>query len=149
IGGQVWSDPMWGRAPGPAPSPWLGCRTGGPTRARAPAPPSDCHCITRASIIGEPQVYDALSQIADAELRIVVVHHPFDWLSEFDRNRTEARLGRDCHFILCGHVHNPQGHVMRGTAGDCVIIPAGASYERRIAKDPRYTNACNWAHLDF
>ena len=41
---------MWGGSPDPRRAPWLGCRTGGPTRARAPAPPSDCHCITRASI---------------------------------------------------------------------------------------------------
>lgn len=101
------------------------------------------------TLIGEPQLHNALTQIADAELRIAVVHHPFDWLNEFDRNRTEARLGRECHFILRGHVHHPQVHVMRGTAGDCVTIPAGASYKRRVAEDPRYTNAYNWVHLDF
>lgn len=101
------------------------------------------------TLIGEPQLHDALKQIADAELRIAVVHHPFDWLSEFDRNRTEARLGRECHFILRGHTHNPQVHVMRGTGGDCVIIPAGTSYKRRIAEDPRYTNAYNWVHLNL
>ena len=101
------------------------------------------------TLIGEPQLHNALAQIADAELRIAVVHHPFDWLNEFDRNRTEPRLGRECHFILRGHVHNPQVHVLRGTTGDCVIIPAGACYERRVAQNPRYTNAYNWVHLDF
>src|ERR1700761_4276455 len=29
------------------------------------------------TLIGEPQIHDALSQIADADLRIAVVHHPF------------------------------------------------------------------------
>jgi hypothetical protein len=48
------------------------------------------------TLIGEPQFYDALDQIADAELRIAVLHHPFDWLNEFDRNRTEAGLRREC-----------------------------------------------------
>ena len=105
--------------------------------------------ISATPLIGEPQLHDALKQISDADLRIAVVHHPFDWLNEFDRNRTEARLGRECHFILRGHVHNPQVHVMRGTGGECVILPAGASYKRRIAEDPRYTNAYNWVHLDF
>src|ERR1017187_1524005 len=42
---------MWGGSPDPRRAPWLGCRTGGPTRTRAPAPPSDCHCISRASIV--------------------------------------------------------------------------------------------------
>jgi Calcineurin-like phosphoesterase len=101
------------------------------------------------TLIGEPQIHDSLAQIADAELRIAVVHHPFDWLREFDRNRTEARLCRECHFILRGHVHNPQVYVMGGTEGDCVIIPAGASYDRRVAANPRYVNAYNWVRLDF
>ena len=28
-------------------------------------------------------------------------------------------------------------------------IPAGSSYNRRIADNPRYTNAYNWTHLDL
>jgi hypothetical protein len=51
--------------------------------------------------------------------------------------------------VLRGHEHQPQVSVVHGTGGDCVIIPAGASYERRTAKDPRYTNAYNLVHLDF
>jgi hypothetical protein len=101
------------------------------------------------TLVGEPQIHDALAQIADADLRIAVLHHPFDWLAPFDRNHIEARLCRECHFILRGHEHNPQVHVMRGMSGDCVIIPAGASYERRIAESPRYTNAYNFVHLDL
>lgn len=103
----------------------------------------------RHLIIGEPQIHNTLAQVADAEIKIVVMHHPFDWLAEFDRNRIEARLGRECHFILRGHEHQPQVHVVRGTSGDCVIIPSGACYDRRLAADPRYTNSYNWVHLDF
>ena len=101
------------------------------------------------ALIGEPQIHDALAQIADAELSIGVLHHPFEWLAQFDRNRVKARLQRACHFILRGHEHCPQVELMRGTAGDCVIIPAGACYERRIAEDPHYTIAYNLVHLDF
>ncbi len=32
--------------------------------------------------IGEPQIHDALAKIKDHDLRIVVVHHAFTWLSE-------------------------------------------------------------------
>jgi len=35
------------------------------------------------------------------------------------------------------------------TAGDCVIIPAGASYYRRIPENPRYANSYNFVHLDL
>jgi predicted MPP superfamily phosphohydrolase len=100
-------------------------------------------------VVGEPQIYDALNQVADAAIRIAVIHHPFDWLAEFDREYIEDRLSRECHFVLHGHQHRPRVNVLRGTGGDCVVIPAGASYDRRIAGNPRYTNSYNWVHLDF
>jgi len=100
-------------------------------------------------ILGEPQVYDALAQAEDAEVRIAILHHPFDWMTEFDQHRAEEYLGRQCHFILRGHQHLPQVNVVCGTAGDCVIIPAGASYDRSPAADFLYANAYNFVHLDF
>jgi HEAT repeat protein/predicted phosphodiesterase len=101
------------------------------------------------TLIGEQQIHNSLQQIADDELRIAVMHHPFDWLNIVDRNRTESRLYRACHFILCGHVHDTQVQVVQGTAGEAIFIPAGASYERRTANNPRYTNAYNWVSLDL
>ena len=85
-------------------------------------------------IVGEPQIHDILEEISDADLKIAVLHHPFDWLAEFDCNRIEARLRHGCDFILRGHQHKPMVEIVSGTSGDCVIIPAGASYNRRIPK---------------
>jgi predicted phosphodiesterase len=99
--------------------------------------------------MGEPQLHDSLKQIADADVRIAVLHHPFDWFAEADRDLIENRLKRACHFILCGHLHKPKVVFEQGTGGDCVTIPAGASFDKRIADNPRYTNAYNFMHLDF
>lgn len=101
------------------------------------------------TLLGEPQIYDALKRITEADVRLVVLHHSFDWLVEFDRQRVKDRLGKAAHFILCGHQHLPQININQGTGGDCVIIPAGASYERRTAANPRYTNAYNFVQLDL
>jgi predicted phosphodiesterase len=101
------------------------------------------------ALVGEPQIHGALAKITDANLRIVVLHHPFEWLAEFDRSRIKARLKQACHFILSGHEHSSQVEVMHGTLGNCVTIPAGASYNRRTAEDSRYTNAYNFVHLSF
>jgi 3',5'-cyclic AMP phosphodiesterase CpdA len=100
-------------------------------------------------IIGEHQVYDSLRKNQDADLRIVVLHHPLDWLTEQDCIRVESRLKQEAHFILCGHQHRPKVTIETGTAGDCIIIPAGASYDRRTAAYPQYNNAYNFVHLDF
>ncbi len=70
-------------------------------------------------LVGEPQIHEALAQIAGADVRIAVLHHPFEWLAPFDRNHIEARLGRECHFILRGHEHTPRftwGRAQRVTA---------------------------------
>jgi predicted phosphodiesterase len=72
-------------------------------------------------IVGEPQVHDILSQNGVVDLRIAVVHHPFDWLWPLDRRYVERRLGEACHFVLRGHEHVPEVHVQYGTAGNVVI----------------------------
>jgi len=100
-------------------------------------------------IVGEPQIYSALDEISGADFKIAVLHHPFEWLREFDRNRIEDALRQECNFILRGHQHSPRVEILRGTPGDCVIIPAGASYDRRMAENPRYANSYNFVHFDL
>lgn len=100
-------------------------------------------------VIGEPQIHDALREIESADVKIAVMHHPFEWLANFDRVLITSCLGRSFHFVLHGHEHMPQAQFITGIDGDYVIIPAGASYDRRIAENPRYTNSYNWVSLDF
>jgi predicted phosphodiesterase len=100
-------------------------------------------------IIGEPQVYDRIQELKDDDLVIALMHHPLDWLVDFDRDLIEERLCRHCHFILHGHQHRPRVNVSQSTLGDVVVIPGGASYNRRYSEDPRYTNAYNITHLNF
>ena len=99
--------------------------------------------------VGEPQIYSAIDEIPEADLKIAILHHPFDWLREFDRNRIEDLLRIECDFILRGHQHRQKVEIAGGTSGDCVIIPAGASYDRRMIENPRYANSYNFVHLDF
>ena len=100
-------------------------------------------------LVGEPQIQGHLEEMADADIKIAVLHHPFDWLAEFDCNRIEEHLKQVCNFILRGHQHKPKVDVIHSTSGDYVIIPAGACYNRRIAENPLYANSYNFVHLDF
>lgn len=100
-------------------------------------------------IVGEPQIHDSLESISEFDVKIVVLHHPFDWLADFESSQIMSRLIRECDFILRGHQHESQVAVISSTYGDCVVIPAGACYDRRIPIDPRYANAYNFVHLDF
>lgn len=99
-------------------------------------------------ILGEPQLHDALERWKDADLRIGVMHHPFEWLTGFDRDRVEGRLLHAAHFVLRGHTHDPKVLPQNGTDGACVVIPAGAAYDRRSSSQ-RYANAYNFVRLDL
>ncbi|MBM3183678.1 MAG: metallophosphoesterase [Chloroflexi bacterium] len=105
----------------------------------------------RYLILGEPQIHNLLlnEKFSNADLRIAVMHHPFDWLIEFDRELVRNSLMKACHFILHGHEHRPQVSIETGTGGDCIIIPAGASYNRREPEISRCANAYNYVHLNF
>ena len=100
-------------------------------------------------IVGEPQIHEPLDKISQSDLRIDVLHHSQDWLEYFDGERVWSRLRRECNFILHGHGHVPKATAEHGIGGDCVIISAGASFERRIAKDPSHINSYNFVHLDL
>lgn len=93
-------------------------------------------------VVGEPQIYDLQKTISD--IKIAVLHHPFDWLNDFESSQIEKSLVEHCDFILCGHQHKSHASRIQSTYGDCVIIPAGACYYRRA-----YANAYNFVHLNF
>ena len=63
----------------------------------------------RRILIGGYQVGQALSACRDMEpdLRIALVHHPFDDLQPFDARAIRGRLTAPdaCHFLLRGHLH--------------------------------------------
>lgn len=44
-------------------------------------------------------------RINSADIRIGLIHHPFDWLSEAEQHDAENRASRTLHFLLHGHTH--------------------------------------------
>lgn len=95
-------------------------------------------------LIGEPQIHDALKQIGDADLRLIVLHHPFDSLSEFDRNRVEERLQKSTDFILRGHQHVAQISVTKGTGGGLCDYSGG-----RVLQPPHRQKSALYQRLQF
>ena len=64
-------------------------------------------------------------------------------------NHISGRLMEGCDFILQGHQHKSGVEVIQSSSGSSIIIPAGACYDRRIERDPRYTCAYNFTHLNI
>ena len=98
--------------------------------------------------VGEPQIIDPLHDVDKAQVRIALIHHPFEWLHTTDRGFVEARLLRGCDFILRGHVHQQGIQQIASTEGDCVIVRGGTCYNGRIPDRPQYMNAYNYVSYD-
>ena len=99
--------------------------------------------------ITEGQVRAALRQLGNVDIAIAIMHHPLYWLAELDQAKVEQQLGSHCHIVLHGHEHRPNMSRISNAFGETVTIPAGACYDRRIAHDPRYTNAYNFCSLNL
>jgi 3',5'-cyclic AMP phosphodiesterase CpdA len=93
-------------------------------------------------ILGEQQVRNAINASSDADLRIALMHHPFDWLKEFDWDDCEAILIKNCDFILHGHLHRASLNSLKTPDSRAIIIAADASYATR-----QNQNRYNWMQL--
>lgn len=93
--------------------------------------------------VGEPQLFDAIEQLKEANLAIALMHHPFEWLDTADRELVPSYLGKHCNFILLGHQHRAQVKIEYSTEGNYIIIPAGSCYNRRDC-----ANGYNFVHMN-
>lgn len=97
----------------------------------------------------EAQISDALDELRGKDIVIAIMHHPLHWLEEVEQAKAEQLIGSTCHIVLNGHEHRPNMNRLSNAFGDVVTIPAGASYYRRMAEDPRYTNAYNFCSVNL
>jgi len=68
------------------------------------------------------QLNTAEASLANAQLRLALMHHPVDWLNEAERDLLSRRLEGKFHFFLHGHSHNQ----WLDAGQHCIKIGAGA-----------------------
>lgn len=95
-------------------------------------------------LLGERQVRAALGEAEEANLKIALLHHPFDWLREFDQNDSAALLLDGCDFILHGHLHRTAMTQLVSPDSGAMAIAGGACYETR-----QYPNSYNFVRLNL
>ena len=91
----------------------------------------------RQLLLGERQVTNAI-EIAKRAVPHAIIgmqHHPFDLLRRFDERPTQRLLEKACHFLHCGHLHEPQACDVAIHLGHCLTLAAGASFESRISRN--------------
>jgi predicted phosphodiesterase len=104
-------------------------------------------------IVGEPQIEEALAGLPDCDLIVGILHHPFQWLAlkrgVDDRVKARNRLLACCDVILHGHEHEPATYAMHGTYGNCLVIPAGSTFDGRDPALQMYANGYNYCRIDL
>lgn len=79
--------------------------------------------------IGERQVREALEQARGASTKIALLHHPFNWLREFDEKESGSILMDNCDLILHGHLHEAEVSQRITPDSTTMVIACGACYD--------------------
>ncbi len=88
-------------------------------------------------LIGESQVQGAIGIAKGYSPHVVIglQHHPFELLQRFDQRAVRHRMEEACHFVHCGHLHDPEVRDVVAGSGRCITVMAGASFESRVARN--------------
>lgn len=81
-------------------------------------------------LVGLCQLYSVLNPIADADIKVALMHHPLGYVREFDAQDVEAILQQHCRLILRGHLHKQGSRVVTYNGNRTIEIAAGAAYDR-------------------
>lgn len=86
-------------------------------------------------LLGEYNIQRALRKLNEVDMKIAILHHPFEWLAEFDRKIVEPLMLGSFDLILQGHIHSsfPEGKI--NSLGNCIIAQCGCLYQ-----SPDYAN---------
>jgi hypothetical protein len=85
----------------------------------------------RNLVIPERLLVEALASVPRETHKIVVGHHPTNWLSEQNEELVRRLLGESASMYLCGHIHMARPESVSGLLGTCHYGQTGALYEWR------------------
>jgi len=88
-------------------------------------------------LIGRRSLGAAVEQLAklDVQVRVGLLHHPLEWLSDIERSNIKQTLRQHLDFILRGHLHENGIEQVIAVNGSALHLAAGAAYQTR-----RYPN---------
>jgi hypothetical protein len=82
-------------------------------------------------LVGEEQIRIAMNAIAECDIRLVVMHHPLEWLADFDEALCRQLLEANHCFVFTGHDHKSNPAALTSSRGSAVYSRGGCLYETR------------------
>jgi predicted MPP superfamily phosphohydrolase len=83
----------------------------------------------RRLLLGDAQVKPAVAALDDCDVRIVVVHHPLDWVAPWDADEARTHFERRRCLVLSGHEHMPDPTSEASVRGQAIYGRAGCLYQ--------------------
>lgn len=82
-------------------------------------------------LVGVAQVEGALAELADARVKLALMHHPTSCLADFDEERVDDLLtsGRGVDLVLRGHLHQSRVAMELAPGAQTGTLAAGATYQ--------------------
>ncbi len=82
-------------------------------------------------------------------MKIVLGHHPLDWLDDGDAQQIRVILGKHSAFYLHGHLHANEARYDDGGQGTYLGIRCGSAFQGRPDDKPPWVNGLLWAEIDL
>jgi hypothetical protein len=79
-------------------------------------------------LVGRYQLHRVLEGSGSADLVLALVHHPWDYLADFDAAEVRETVQRRCHVLLRGHLHKSDGAARVRPDGSLLELACGACY---------------------
>ncbi|MCI0355428.1 MAG: metallophosphoesterase, partial [Acidobacteria bacterium] len=79
-------------------------------------------------LLGRWQVHTLLAGADEADLSVALMHHPWDYLAEFDAAEVREAVQRRCALVLSGHRHRQGGQAASRPGGGVLELAAGCCY---------------------
>lgn len=88
-------------------------------------------------LVGENQVNDNYKFIKDCDIRIALMHHQLDWISDVESKIIKSHLSANYNLIFSGHVHQADVEYVQNLTGTSlrVVSPSGLNQIRQSETD--------------
>ncbi len=96
---------------------------------------------------GKAIVEIGLEKIADAQLKIVLGHHPLDWFKPDDAQAIRSLFGKNQVIYLHGHLHKNRSHLEEGSGNFLLNVQSGAAFQAREGEI--WVNGLLWAEVNL
>lgn len=98
---------------------------------------SDSKIDKKRLLIGERQLTESLQLIEDCEFKLVLMHHPVDWLSDVEEKVIKTFLTRDFNMVCCGHVHEASSWTKTDMYGNLIVSVAPSNWTTNMRSTDR------------